>query len=65
MKNNFRIICLLVLLIIFTGAQAPTRLNEFPAVGQATTGINLFILSFDNYRADPEIDWLKEGFVDF
>ncbi|MFH1213560.1 MAG: hypothetical protein V1681_05695, partial [Candidatus Neomarinimicrobiota bacterium] len=47
------------------GAQAPTRLNEFPAVGQATTGINLFILSFDNYRADPEIDWLKEGFVDF
>ncbi len=27
--------------------------------------LNLFILSFDNYLADPEIDWLREGFVDF
>jgi TolB-like protein len=31
----------------------------------AATGINLFILSFDNYQNDPEIDWLREGFVDF
>jgi len=27
--------------------------------------INLYVLSFDNLSEDPEIDWLRNGFVDF
>jgi len=27
--------------------------------------INLYILSFDNLTENPEIDWLRDGFVDF
>lgn len=27
--------------------------------------INLYVISFDNIKGDPEMDWLKEGFVDF
>lgn len=54
MKNMHRIISLLVLIIGLAGAQA---------LSESTT--NLYILSFDNFNADPEIDWLKEGIVDY
>jgi len=54
MKNSIRIVSLLILAFLIAGAQNPTP-----------SGINLFILSFDNFRSDPETEWLKEGFVDF
>jgi TolB-like protein len=54
MNHHFRIVSLLVLLVGLAGAQTPVA-----------SSVNLFILSFDNYRSDPEVDWLKEGFVDF
>ncbi len=31
----------------------------------ASDPVFLYILSFDNLAQDPEIDWLREGFVDF
>jgi len=53
-KNRYRFKTFIIMLSLIMSVQT-----------FAATGINLFILSFDNYQNDPEIDWLREGFVDF
>jgi len=45
-------------LIILMGLLSASSTAESPPV-------YLYILSFDNLSQNPEIDWLKEGFVDF
>ena len=57
MKNGWQIAYFLMLSFLLfglVGAQTPT-----------SHPINLFILTFTNYEGAPEIDWWKEGFVDF
>ncbi|HRU45779.1 MAG TPA: hypothetical protein P5078_01175, partial [Candidatus Marinimicrobia bacterium] len=57
MKNGWRIAYFLMLSFLLfglVGAQTPI-----------SRPINLFILTFTNYEGAPEIDWWKEGFVDF
>ncbi|HPC35967.1 MAG TPA: hypothetical protein P5268_00370 [Candidatus Marinimicrobia bacterium] len=54
MKNSYRIVFLLIILIGLVGAQTSDSHSTY-----------LFILTFANYNADPEIDWWREGFVDF
>ncbi|MDD5062935.1 MAG: hypothetical protein PHN44_11720, partial [Candidatus Marinimicrobia bacterium] len=52
--KNIPIIFMLIFLVGLTGAQTSPE-----------SAVNLYILSFDNFKADPEIDWLKESFVDY